>query len=312
MLPLSVECTNITTTVYWLGYVASAFQNPSTYVDTMYNSTYTCTAVAATYNSCTPYLSIPTPLLTHDPRWSTCIRFIAGLRDPPINLEPENGFYPVTTTSVPPAAIPTNTKGPVAPQAFQQFSASKTQPPWTQSTSVSNNDPSQPNIFISKLPAVMTFKGSYITADSVSGFVIGSYTLTPGGGITVLETLLSMASDGLNVVIDKTSTQLLEPKYVAGTQTVSAGGPGVTLSGTLFSVQPGGRSVVIGGSTTEDIDGLLRGTTASVGGSWASQSVSPSSSHGAVSASTSRKTECRIQFRWQLILFMIVVYSTFK
>ena len=92
-LLLSVGCANTTTTVYWEDHEASAFPTSTNYVNA-FNSTMTLTPVAITYNPCTPYLSVPSRLLTLDPRWSTCVRYMAGLHDPPINLDPENGFYP--------------------------------------------------------------------------------------------------------------------------------------------------------------------------------------------------------------------------
>ena len=120
-----------------------------------------------------------------------------------------------------------------------------------------------------------------------------------------------MAPDGLTVVIDKTSTQILDPIYVADAQTLSAGGPGVIVSGTLVSVQPGGESIVIDGSTTENISSLLRGMPPSVSGSEGPPSINPSSTHGAVFASSSRKNEQKRGIRWQVLLLIMVIYSAF-
>ncbi|KAE9370324.1 hypothetical protein N431DRAFT_468387 [Stipitochalara longipes BDJ] len=305
----SMSCTDITTTLY-----ADDFDNiiptPVLSLDSFNKSTNSFAPVLVTYNPCTPYLSVPTRILTLDSRWSTCVRYLKGLHDPPIIMNTENGFFPVTTASAP-LIIPTKTNVPAAVPAIQQSLAIKTPSPAIQTTSGSRYGPPLASMFISKLPVVITMKDTTITY-SESGFVFDSQTLTPGGEITISESLLSMAPDGLVLIINKTSTQSLDLTYVAGTQTLSAGGPAVDVLGTLVSIQLGGESVVIEESTTEDISVLLRGPTPSVPGLGGPQDTPSPSIHGATFNSGSRKIECKGRTRWQVLLFIIVIFSPFR
>ena len=109
--------------------------------------------------------------------------------------------------------------------------------------------------------------------------MIGNQPLAAGQEITESGTVLSMASNGRELVVGS-STQDLDPAYVVGTETLSAGGPAVTFDGTVMSLISGsgtdGESVVIvgtnGQSWTEDASVLTgtglgtEGATASVGG----------------------------------------------
>lgn len=139
------------------------------------------------------------------------------------------------------------TNAPSAAQEIQSPTPTKTQSPGDSLLIA------QPSQTISQLPAVATYKGTSYTANSASTLVINGQTLPPGGEITDSNTVLSMASNGQSLIIGGTSTQVLDPAYAIGTQTLSAGSPAVTVSATAISIQPGGSSVVIGGSTTEDI-----------------------------------------------------------
>ena len=70
-------------------------------------------------------------------------------------------------------------------------------------------------------PEVLTLGGSVFTANSVSGFVIGSQTLTAGGVLTVSGTVVSLAPEGSAVVIGS-STEVLAG--VSATASVDVGG----------------------------------------------------------------------------------------
>jgi hypothetical protein len=176
-----------------------------------------------------------------DPRWNTCVRNFKGLHDPPIILTTGPAFSTVTKrTSDLPHPTKTNSLSPA--QAIQQPSATKTPPPETAPIT-------------SKLPAVATIGGSTITANSVSAFVIGTQTLTPGGNIIVLGIALSMASDGVTLIISGTSTQVLERPYTVIPQSLVSGGPPVAVPGTVIIVETDG------GGVTEDTSMLLHGGT---------------------------------------------------
>ena len=118
-------------------------------------------------------------------------------------------------------------------------------------------------------PAVLSFDGATITANSASAFVIGSQTLTPGGVITVSGTPVSLGASASYAVIAG-STQMLPhlatpapavlpfagssitanaaSDFVIGTQTLTPGGV-ITVSGTPISLPVGGSYVVEGTST---------------------------------------------------------------
>ncbi|PMD37465.1 hypothetical protein L207DRAFT_585801 [Hyaloscypha variabilis F] len=260
-----------------------------------------------TYNPCEPYLSIPSRILKLDPLWKACSQGVTGLHDPPVMLEPSNGLFPVTTTapggpsgflSVPtraPGSFAEETRGASAGQAIPQPVVTKT-----------------PSPNISKLPAVATIGTTIVTANLATIFVIGTQTLAPGQKITESGTLLSMASDGRELVIGS-STQVLDPAYVIGTQTLSAGGPAATFDETVMSLISGsgtdGESVLIGGASgetwTEDAS-MLAGTglgTARTGWATASVGGEGAGARGSGSTSGSAKMKVGALIVWQIVLF---------
>jgi hypothetical protein len=109
----------------------------------------------------------------------------------------------------------------------------------------------------------VTIGSSTITANSASGFVIGSTTLTPGGEVTVGGTTVSLASNGATIAIGSSTQALIttpSPTYLIRSQTLSPGGAPITVSGTTYSLESGGSSVVVGG-TTQPISALLGSST---------------------------------------------------
>jgi hypothetical protein len=121
-----------------------------------------------------------------------------------------------------------------------------TPPP--QSSSAVGNDSLQQSLIVS-------IAGSTITANSASAFIYGTYTLTPGGQVTISGTTYSFATNGAAIAIGTSTTELLgvaspsPTQYVLGTQTLIPGGPEITVSGTVLSLLPGRSSVVINGNT---------------------------------------------------------------
>lgn len=258
------------------------------------------TSTIAYYNPCSPWLSVPSRLLNLDTKWSTCVRNFRGLHDPPTILNTENGFSIPPTTAAD-RSSPMKTNSPAAGQEIQLPTPTPT------SSAGDNTLRAQPSPIVSLLPAVATFKGAAYTMNSASAFVVAGQTLSPGGAITVANTVLSMASDGRSLLIGGTSTQILDPAYAVGTQVVSAGGPAVTVSGTVISVQPGGSSVVLGGSSTEDISVWLGGgasTTATRSGG----SNAPLA-HEAASVGTSRNLESTYWRSCQVVLSAVIGIS---
>lgn len=262
-----------------------------------FTTSYTVSAYSPwpiTYNPCTPFLSIPPRIIAIDPLWNTCYRDFKGLHDPPIFLTSSNGFFPVTTKA---PESPEETHGASAGQAIPQPLVTKT-----------------PSPNISKLPATAIIGGTTITANFATVFVVGTQTLAPGQKITDAGTLLSMASDGRELVIGS-STQLLDPAYIIGTQTLFAGGPAVTVDGTVMSLMSGsgsgGASVIIGGGSggnlTEDAS-VLTGT--GLGGGRATTSVrggvSGGGEGGIGSTSGSAMIEASMLIIWQIMLLYSV------
>lgn len=120
-------------------------------------------------------------------------------------------------------------------------------------------------------PAVITFAGTTLTANSESAFVISGQTLLPGGSaLTLGPTVLSLAPAATALVIDASTIPLLGPArpppvltllggsvitansasaFIIGSQTILFGSPAVTISDTAYSLAPGATEIVIGSST---------------------------------------------------------------
>ena len=102
--------------------------------------------------------------------------------------------------------------------------------------------------------------GSTIYRNTASAFVVDGHTIAPGGpAITVAGTPVSLAADATHVVVGSAtqdiftvtpSPQPTQPTGLAhGSQTLTAGGPGVTVSGTVISLVTDGSAVVVGTQT---------------------------------------------------------------
>ena len=307
---ISVICTEITTTVwtsegqpggavtsspgpYTVSFTSSlstSFLTLSvpvytyTFIQTPTTGTYTVsptyTPWVLTYNPCEPYLSVPIRILTLDPLWKPCSRGFKGLHDPPVLLNPQNGFVPVTTTR--PGgpsgffSVPTNV--PESPaEATLEASAGQSIP---QPVVTKTLFPNVSYLPASKLPLIAIIGTTQVTANTDGNFLIGTQSLTRGQQITESGTILSLASDGRELVIGS-STHVLDPAYVIGTKTLSAGGPALTFDGTVISLMSGsgagGESAVIGvangQSWTEDAS-MLTGIGIGIGSETARTSVS--------------------------------------
>ena len=119
---------------------------------------------------------------------------------------------------------------------------------------------------------VLTVGSHTITANAKNQYIIGSQTLTPGGGITVSGTPVSLALGGSHAVVGG-STQLLssqitpavnlpptltlgneaitadaQSRYIIGSQTLNPGGV-ISVSGMQISLDAGGIYAVVGSTT---------------------------------------------------------------
>jgi hypothetical protein len=219
-----MNCTEIVTTL-WASPGSQSIELSSTYVLVTYwrdvsvstgwssyenTTTWPYLPWPMKYNPCNPYLSIPAKILSLDPHWQYCLLFFKAMHDPPTLLAPENGFFPVTTTSRSPES-PHKTNAAMTAQAVQQTVATKTPAPETQlapGTKPTNSPPGDSRVVQPKQPAVITVGQITITANSASAFVIGTQTLAPGQQITAFRTLFSMAPDGENLFLGGSSVLL--------------------------------------------------------------------------------------------------------
>lgn len=201
---------------------------------------YSCTPFPATYNPCSPILSVPPQVYTLDPNWSNCSGGIQAVHDPYSIITTMSGFWPVSSRSTPhDSKTVVASAGASATQDIAIQTATSVTYPILRQTD---------DLQISKVPPSVTIGAQTFTADSNSAYTVGSKTIRPGDQITVSQSTISLASDGNFLEVDGI-TQHIDQAYAIGTQTVYEGGPAVTISGTTYSVPSGGSSLVIDGTT---------------------------------------------------------------
>ena len=236
----SIICLNVTTTLYKMEFILSCgtlSQDLSWYVaDHLVIDP--ATPFPATYNPCSPLLSIPQRILTVEPTWKSCDSGIHAAYDPESFLTTESGFSTVSRAAT---HNPETVVASAGPSATQDM-AMKT----TMVVIYPTEAPSQRQI--SKVPATFTLWEEVFTPDPNSAITFGSYTIAAGQQTIISQTTISLAPDGKTVNIDGIA-QNIGSAYAIGTQTVYEGGPPVTVSGTTYSLVPGGSSLVIDGST---------------------------------------------------------------
>ncbi|KAE9364936.1 hypothetical protein N431DRAFT_446650 [Stipitochalara longipes BDJ] len=244
-----VTCENMTTVLYSFGRHAhlSTASGPHTILypekSTTSSDVDTGNPFPVTYNPCTPWLSAPQQVLTLDPLWSTCLRDVAAIHDPDIQLTPGPAFGLVTSHM--PNPTPVHTGNAVAGPSVSQVLAASTLPPNHPPAQASNAPP--PPAF-SQVAQVATFGTTIVTANSASEFIFGTQTVKPGGQVVVAGTTIYYASNGQYLNVGGT-TQYMNPSFAVGTQVLSAGGPAAVISGKTYTVEAGGSSVVIDGTT---------------------------------------------------------------
>jgi hypothetical protein len=247
----SITCTDIETTFYVDASIQSAeyraLLNNGSLIWWLSTWTIPATSFIASYNLCTPWLSLPPQALAVDPRMSTCnAGNIFYLRDPPRYLATLSGFFPITTAD-PTPTLTAETMTASGRATISHTFATKTLPPATHQTSrLADNLPPPQD---SKFPTCWTIGTIIIMANSDSAFVIDNKPFRPDGKITYSGATLSLASDGQVLYVDGT-TRHPNICYTIRTQTIHTDGAAVTVSGTTFSVPPR-RSLVV-------IDGLIK------------------------------------------------------
>ena len=135
--------------------------------------------------------------------------------------------------------------------------------PPAQSQPAVNNPPSppqqQPTKINSPAPATIVVGQSTIVAGPSSVFIVGTQTLTPGGGIVHSGISYSLVTNAGTLIIGGSSTQIIpvappqptaapQASYAIGTQTIVAGGPPITYSGATYSLQSDGASLIVNGT----------------------------------------------------------------
>jgi hypothetical protein len=204
----------------------------------------TATPFPATYNPCSPLLSVPSKILAMNSDWSTCYTGTMDfVHDPNSVIQTANGFSPIARTSTNSPTIATASVGASVTQniAIQTVTTVITYP-----TARPTDDPLPPPI--SNLPATVMLWNTVLTPDSDSAIAIGSHTVKPGEQMIVSGTTISYASDERELDVDGT-IQHMAPAYAVGTKTISVGGPAETVSGKTYSLAAGGSSIVIDGTT---------------------------------------------------------------
>jgi hypothetical protein len=145
-----MTCTDITTSLYIMfdheNFVIespSATFSTTTIIYTLPRLTsYTLTVtwhpvnLTVTYNPCQPWLSVPERIYTLQSAWSSCVKNIKGLKDPPTWLTTASGFRPINGKR----GEPITTNGGLAAPATPAASVSA-QPTKTASPSVDTGSP---------------------------------------------------------------------------------------------------------------------------------------------------------------------------
>ncbi|KAG9236917.1 hypothetical protein BJ875DRAFT_455243 [Amylocarpus encephaloides] len=142
-----------------------------------------------------------------------------------------------------------------------------------------NHATAAPAPYDSQGPPVVVIGSSSLTANSESGFVIGSQTLFPGSAITESGQIITIPppSPTLTGLASTTLTSVVVTKApitsiaVAG-QTLTAGGR-ITVGGDILSISPDGTGVIIIGTVT--VGGGEATATASADKDSASSSQKP-------------------------------------
>lgn len=261
MILNSITCTNITTSL-WLvvvgdwGFLSEGsgpWSEESTFVtavthysDPVWTTERTISAFPATYNPCKPLLSMPQQILSLDPSWvaANCTADLMIVRDPWEVLTSSAGFFPLTTPQpVPSYSIVGASAGASIPYPI----ATKTGAPLPSPTLLPPEE--LQSLPISKLPAALTIGKTIVTCNSNSEYVFGPDTLAPNSQITHSNTILSLGPNGHYLEIGGTTTQFLNPSFMVGPSTITAGGLAATINGKTYSILPGGSSIAIDGST---------------------------------------------------------------
>lgn len=212
----------------------------------------------ATYNPCSPILSVPTGVYKIDPSWTACGRILNGIWDTPdgTTANNRNDVPRVSQTTKPPQfsinfvaatstrAFPTRTSQnnpyttglPPTPKTPPEIESDVAPPGGNAGT----GGPGGGNNFIQKT-TIISFVSAVpeIESPPTTAFRLGSQTLGLGQQVTYLEETYSLAPNG---------------DFIVGSQTLNPGQQ-ITDSGTTYSRASDGATLIIeeGGHTTTQI-----------------------------------------------------------
>jgi hypothetical protein len=232
----------------------------------------------ASYNPCSPIISVPAEILTIEPEWKACLNGIGAFYDPPYALTAASGFLQAPQTIVDPPAPNTPAQvgqSPQPPTAGPTGSTSTTQATeflhhtvrsTVMETSIgpqSKSPPSSPSPSPSlapTLPPMLTLGSHTIIPNTASAYIISTQTIFPGGpAVTVSGTTYSLPTSSSNyIVINGATSDLTAPIPVSTNELPSV----LTLASVAITVNsaaayvigtqtlsPGGPPVTFSGMT---------------------------------------------------------------
>ena len=202
---------------------------------------------------------------------------VSTVQDPKGNIAFTHG----TITSSPSPAIAskpdvTSSTGPITANSESQTSSPSSQAlAFDQIITLGSRSLGAATHGSSEIPPHLTTGTQTLTSSSQGQYIIDGQILTPGGMVTVSNTVISLASDGVDAIVG-TSTEALEPPFIGklgsgpavatrldltlGTQTLTSNslgqyningetltpGGAITVSGIKVSLAPDESDVVVG------------------------------------------------------------------
>ncbi|PMD44884.1 hypothetical protein L207DRAFT_616241 [Hyaloscypha variabilis F] len=276
--------TDITTTIWtqqWLSNIALSSPTSTLYTEvdtfTMYNFqlkptgteyeswviSYGPIPYPVTYNPCKVWLSVPTKIYSLQSAYKVCSNNIQGLFDPPINIDPAAGFFPITK----PAPPTPYTTSPSPIPAFTSTFPTRTAPPVTKSASPPHVNP--PNSLNTQHPTTANVGGVIVTVYPETETV----ALFKGSSIEVHTSSALIATiGGTEIAVTKNSLSQLVGTVGGSTITFSTNSDSAlvgTFGGATItaSAQPelvgtfGGSTITFTTDSNSQLVGSISGST---------------------------------------------------
>ena len=216
-----------------------------------------------TYNPCKVWLSVPTKIYSLQSAYKVCSNNIQGLFDPPINIDPAAGFFPITK----PAPPTPYTTSPSPIPAFTSTFPTRTAPPVTKSASPPHVNP--PNSLNTQHPTTANVGGTIVTVYPETETV----ALFKGSSIEVHTSSALIATiGGTEIAVTKNSLSQLVGTVGGSTITFSTNSDSAlvgTFGGATItaSAQPelvgtfGGSTITFTTDSNSQLVGSISGST---------------------------------------------------